>query len=399
MLFGTPGHQQPTRRVVITGIGAVSCCGVGADALFSGLLEGRFADDHLVPDFNAGDYFGVKEARRVDRFAQLAVAAAAEAYDDAQLTDALDHDRIGVIFGTGIGGMMTLTAQQMVLAEKGPDRVSPFLAPMMMPNAGAAQIAMRYGFRGPAETITTACAAGTHAIGAAARLIASGRVDVVMTGGSESVVDPLALAGFGNMTALSNSGVSRPFDVRRDGFVMSEGGGALVLESLEHAQARGAHIYAELMGTGSTADAFHITAPLEDGAGAQRAMKIAIEDAELTLADIGHINAHGTSTPLNDQAEANAITALFGPTSPPVTSAKGVTGHSLGAAGALEAVASVMTIDQEIIPPTIGTSEVDPKITIDVVYGAPRKLEKTVVLSNSFGFGGHNGCLVIGRRS
>jgi 3-oxoacyl-[acyl-carrier-protein] synthase II len=293
---------------------------------------------------------------------------------------------------------MTLTAQQMVLAEKGADRVSPFLAPMMMPNAGAAQIAMRYGFRGPAETVTTACAAGTHAIGAAARLIASGRVDVVMTGGSESVVDPLALAGFRNMTALSSSGVSRPFDRRRDGFIMSEGGGALMIESLEHAEARGARIYAEIMGTGSTADAFHITAPLDDGAGARRAMQLAVEDAELSTSDIGHINAHGTSTPLNDQAEANAITALFGPTTPPVTSAKGVTGHSLGAAGALEAVISVLTIERGIIPQTAGTSQIDDSITIDVVYGEPRKLEKPVVLSNSFGFGGHNGCLVIGRR-
>ena len=398
MLFGAPGQQIPTRRVVITGIGAVSCCGIGADVLFDGLLEGRFSNDHLVPGFEAGDYFGVKEARRVDRFAQLALAAAVEAYDDANIGD-LDLDRVGVIFGTGIGGMMTLTAQQMVLAEKGADRVSPFLAPMMMPNAGAAQIAMRYGFRGPAEAITTACAAGTHAIGAAARLVASGRVDVVMTGGSESVVDPLALAGFKNMTALSTSGVSRPFDVRRDGFVMSEGGGALMVESLEHAEARGARIYAEIMGTGSTADAFHITAPLEDGAGAQRAMKIAIEDAELTVADIGHINAHGTSTPLNDQAEANAISALFGPDSPPVTSAKGVTGHSLGAAGAIEAVASVLTIERGVIPPTAGTSQIDDSITIDVVYGEARPLDKPIVLSNSFGFGGHNGCLVIGRRS
>ena len=397
MLFGTPGHRTPTRRVVITGIGAVSCCGLGANTLFDGLLEERFSADHLVPDFNATDYFGVKDARRVDRFAQLAVAAAAEAYEDAKVGD-LDLDRVGVIFGTGIGGMMTLTAQQMVLAEKGADRVSPFLAPMMMPNAGAAQIAMRYGFRGPAETVTTACAAGTHAIGSAARLIASGRVDVVMTGGSESVVDPLALAGFRNMTALSSSGVSRPFDRRRDGFIMSEGGGALMIESLEHAEARGARIYAEIMGTGSTADAFHITAPLDDGAGARRAMQLAVEDAELSTSDIGHINAHGTSTPLNDQAEANAITALFGPTTPPVTSAKGVTGHSLGAAGALEAVISVLTIERGIIPQTAGTSQIDDSITIDVVYGEPRKLEKPVVLSNSFGFGGHNGCLVIGRR-
>jgi len=257
---------------------------------------------------------------------------------------------------------------------------------------------MRYGFQGPAETITTACAAGTHSIGAAARLIASGRLDVVITGGGESVMDPLTFAGFANMTALSSTGLSRPFDVDRDGFVMSEGAGALVLESFEHAQARGARIYAELLGAASTADAFHITAPRSDGAGARRCMELALEDAGLLPGDIGHINAHGTSTPLNDLAESEAIMSVFGPTSPPVTSAKGVTGHSLGAAGAIEAVASIMTIDQAIIPPTIGLENVDPAITIDVVADQPRPLATPIVLSNSFGFGGHNGSIVVGRR-
>jgi 3-oxoacyl-[acyl-carrier-protein] synthase II len=258
---------------------------------------------------------------------------------------------------------------------------------------------MRYGLTGPAETITTACAAGTHAIGYAAHLVASGRVKVALTGGGESVLDPVAFAGFRNMTALSTAGVSRPFDVDRDGFVMAEGAGALVIESLEHATARGARIYAEILGAGSTADAFHITAPREDGAGARRCMELAIADAELTNAQIGHINAHGTSTPLNDLAESKAIVSLFGDEAPPVTSAKGVTGHSLGGAGAIEAVASVMTIDRGIIPPTIGLEHLDPQITLDVVRGQPRPLDKPVVLSNSFGFGGHNGCLVIGRIS
>ncbi len=391
------GRVVEARRIAVTGIGALSCCGVGAEALFSGLLEGRFSDDRFVPNFDPTDFFGPKEVRRVDRFAQLSLAAAVEAIEDAGL-GAVDPETSGVIFGTGIGGMTTLTAQAAVLAEKGAKRVSPFLAPMMMPNAGAAQIAMRYGFQGPAETITTACAAGTHSIGAAARLIASGRLDVVITGGGESVMDPLTFAGFANMTALSSTGLSRPFDVDRDGFVMSEGAGAVVLESFEHAQARGARIYAELLGAASTADAFHITAPRSDGAGARRCMELALEDAGLLPSDIGHINAHGTSTPLNDLAESEAIMSVFGPTSPPVTSAKGVTGHSLGAAGAIEAVASIMTIEQAIIPPTIGLENVDPAITIDVVADQPRPLATPIVLSNSFGFGGHNGSIIVGRR-
>jgi len=392
---GTPlrGH-----RVVITGIGAVSACGIGASALFDGLMSGTFTEDRSIPDFDASVWFGPKEVRRVDRFAQLTVAAGVEAFEDAGLV--VDNPgRVATIFGTGIGGMTTLTAQTEVLLTKGASRVTPFLAPMMMPNAGGAQLAMRFGLMGPAETITTACAAGTHAIGYAARLVASGRVDVALTGGGESVLDPVAYAGFGNMTALSTSGVSKPFDATRDGFVMAEGAGALVLETLDHATARGARIYGEILGAASTADAFHITAPREDGSGARRCMELAILDADLTISDIGHINAHGTSTPLNDLAESKAIVSLFGDAAPPVTSAKGVTGHSLGGAGALEAVASVVALDRDAIPPTWGLQEIDPEIHLDVVKGEPRELGKPVVLSNSFGFGGHNGCLVIGRRN
>ena len=320
-----------------------------------------------------------------------------EAVEDAGLGD-VDPERAGVIFGTGIGGMTTLTAQAAVLAERGPDRVTPFLAPMMMPNAGAAQISMHQGWTGPAETVTTACAAGTHALGAAARLVASGRVDVVIGGSGESVMDPLTFAGFKNMTALSTTGVSKPFDVDRDGFILSEGAGALILENWDLAVARGARIYAEVLGAGSTSDAFHITAPRSDGSGARRCMEIALEDAGITKDQVGHINAHGTSTPLNDLSEATAISALFGATTPLVTSAKGVTGHSLGGAGALEAVASVLTIERGIIPPTIGLNTIDPEIAIDVVHGEPRPLPSPIILSNSFGFGGHNGCLVIGKR-
>ena len=393
-LAGTPVNGN---RVAITGIGAVSCCGIGANTLFEGLLSGTFSDDRRIPDFDPLQWFGAKEVRRVDRFAQVSFAAAMEAVEDAGLGD-VDPERAGVIFGTGIGGMTTLTAQAAVLAERGPDRVTPFLAPMMMPNAGAAQISMHQGWTGPAETVTTACAAGTHALGAAARLVASGRVDVVIGGSGESVMDPLTFAGFKNMTALSTTGVSKPFDVDRDGFILSEGAGALILENWDLAVARGARIYAEVLGAGSTSDAFHITAPRSDGSGARRCMEIALEDAGITKDQVGHINAHGTSTPLNDLSEATAISALFGATTPPVTSAKGVTGHSLGGAGALEAVASVLTIERGIIPPTIGLNTIDPEIAIDVVHGEPRPLPSPIVLSNSFGFGGHNGCLVIGKR-
>ena len=393
-LAGTPVNGN---RVAITGIGAVSCCGIGANTLFEGLLSGTFSDDRRIPDFDPLQWFGAKEVRRVDRFAQVSFAAAMEAVEDAGLGD-VDPERAGVIFGTGIGGMTTLTAQAAVLAERGPDRVTPFLAPMMMPNAGAAQISMRQGWTGPAETVTTACAAGTHALGAAARLVASGRVDVVIGGSGESVMDPLTFAGFKNMTALSTTGVSKPFDVDRDGFILSEGAGALILENWDLAVARGARIYAEVLGAGSTSDAFHITAPRSDGSGARRCMEIALEDAGITKDQVGHINAHGTSTPLNDLSEATAISALFGATTPLVTSAKGVTGHSLGGAGALEAVASVLTIERGIIPPTIGLNTIDPEIAIDVVHGEPRPLPSPIILSNSFGFGGHNGCLVIGKR-
>jgi 3-oxoacyl-[acyl-carrier-protein] synthase II len=382
-------------RVVITGVGAVSCCGVGAGALWAGLLEGTFTEDRTVPEFDASVWFGPKEVRRVDRFAQLSVAAAQESMDDAGELG-VDPDRFGVIFGTGIGGMGTLMAQQRVLEERGANRVTPFLAPMIMPNAAAAQIAMRFGARGPVEAVTTACAAGTHSIGTAARLVASGRIDACIAGGGESVLEKITYAGFGNMTALSTQGFSRPFDVDRDGFVMSEGAGSLVLERLDRALERGATIYAEVLGAASTADAFHITAPREDGAGARRCMELALEDAGVAVSDVGSINAHGTSTPLNDLAESVAIRGLFGDAAPSVTSCKGATGHSLGAAGALEAVASVRTIVSGIVPPTAGLLNIDPAIDLDVVIGEPRPLGSPIVLSNSFGFGGHNGSLVFG---
>jgi 3-oxoacyl-[acyl-carrier-protein] synthase II len=381
------------RRVAITGLGAVTCCGVGVDALWDGLLRPSVVGGE-ARGFEPEQWFGPKEVRQVDRFAQFSVAAAAMAVDDAGDLG-VDPAKAGVVFATGVGGLETLADQVGVYNEKGPRRVSPRLVPMMMANAGAAGISMRLGWRGPSEVICTACAAGTHAIAAAGRLIATGRCDVVVGGGSEASMQPVAIAAFGNMTALSTTGVSRPFDARRDGFVLTEGAAALVLEDWDHAVARGATIYAELGGGASTADAHHITAPSPDGAGAVACMELALADAGVGAADVGHINAHGTSTPLNDLAESRAITKVFGEPGPLVTSTKGVTGHGLAAAGAIEAVAAVLTIHHRTIPPTAGYEEPDPEITLRVVHGEPVPWQPTAVLSNSFGFGGHNGCLVL----
>jgi 3-oxoacyl-[acyl-carrier-protein] synthase II len=395
MLLGRgPDGPVPGRRVAVTGIGAVTCCGLGATTLWEGLLAADKLGDRAVPDFDPAAWFGPKDARRTDRFAQFSVAAAEEALADAGDIGA-DPERSGVIFASGVGGFHTLAEQVGVYNEKGKDRVSPFLVPMMMANAGAAHISMRAGWHGPSETVVTACAAGTHALSAAARLVAMGRCDVAIGGGSEASMHPVAIAAFANMTALSSSGISRPFDARRDGFVMGEGAGALVLEDWEHANARGARIYAEFLGAASTADAHHITAPIPDGSGAVSCMELALADAELGPADIAHINAHGTSTPLNDLAESRAINKVFGEPGPPVTSTKGVTGHGLGAAGAIEAVASVLAIHHRLIPPVAGYAEPDPEITLDVVHTGARSWEPGPVLSNSFGFGGHNGCLIL----
>ncbi len=387
-----PDGPARGRRVAVTGLGAVTCCGVGVDAFWEGLLHPAVVGG-AASDFDPADFFGPKEVRTLDRFAQLSMAAADMAVRAAGDLD-IDPAKAGVVFATGVGGLETLVEQALVFDKRGPDRVSPRLVPMMMVNAGAAGISMRHGFRGPCEVICTACAAGTHSVAAAARLIASGRCDVAIGGGAEASMVAVAQAAFGNMTALSTSGHSRPFDARRDGFVMTEGSAALVLEEWDRAVARGATIYAELAGAASTSDAHHITAPAPDGAGAVACMELALADADVSPAEVGHINAHGTSTPLNDLAEARAITKVFGEPGPLVTSTKGVTGHGLAAAGAIEAVASVLTIHHATIPPTAGFEEPDPEITIRVVHGEPRPWEPSGVLSNSFGFGGHNGCLV-----
>jgi 3-oxoacyl-[acyl-carrier-protein] synthase II len=396
MLLGI-GPEGPIngRRVAVTGLGVLSCCGVGADALWSGLNGEPPEGERRVPGFDPEVWLSSKEARQLDRFAQFSVAAADLALEDAGELGA-DPGRSAVIMGTGVGGLQTLETQILVFGEKGPRRVSPRLVPMMMSNAGAAAVSIRLGWHGPSETVVTACAAGTHSIGHAARLVASGRCDVAIGGAAEAGMTGVGIAAFANMTALSTSGNSRPFDVRRDGFVITEGAGALVLEAWDHAVARGAHIYGELLGSASTADAHHITAPIPGGSGAAACMTLAMEDAGVDPAEIGQINAHGTSTPLNDQAEADAIAKVFGTASPPVTSTKGITGHGLAAAGAIEAVAVLLSMEHRLIPPTWGYEEPDPDIHLDIVAGAARPWEPAPTLSNSFGFGGHNGTVVIG---
>jgi 3-oxoacyl-[acyl-carrier-protein] synthase II len=389
--------QGAGHRVAITGYGVVAPCGIGKEAFWKGLIGPGFSGSRSieVQDWDPLPYFeSPKDARRSDRCEQFALAAAGEAIAQSGSLP-YDPSRIGTIFGTGIGGLRTLEEQVIVRVEKGERRVSPFLVPMMMSNASGAAISMRYGFQGPAETVCTACAASTHAIGNAARLIAWGRCDAVVTGGSESAATITALAGFANMTALSSTLVSKPFDATRDGFIMGEGAAVFVLERLDMAIARGAHIVAEIVGAASNADAHHITAPSPGGVGATRCMQLALEDAGLEASDIKQINAHGTSTPLNDSAEAQAIEAVFGDRSVPVVSIKGVTGHPLGAAGALEAAAVLLSIEKSLIPPTAGTTVIDPEMSIDVVIGEPRKWTPGPTISNNFGFGGHNGSVII----
>ncbi|HEV8298282.1 MAG TPA: beta-ketoacyl-ACP synthase II [Acidimicrobiales bacterium] len=385
-----------TRRVAITGLGVISAAGSSAEAFWNGLLAPQPEGERRVNGFDPTPHFdNPKEARRADRFTQFALAASDQAL--AQAGDlATDPTRIGTWVGTGVGGIATLEEQIVIRHERGEKRVSPFLVPMMMANAAAGTISIRKGFEGPCENTVTACAAGTQSIGNAARLIQTGRCDVVVTGGSEASMTPTAIAGFTNMTALSSSGYSRPFDRDRDGFVISEAAGILVLEEWDHAIARGAPILAEILGSASTADAYHLTAPAPGGTGAVRCIELALADAGLGAADIVHVNAHGTSTPLNDATEAEALHKVFGAPGPLVTSTKGVTGHALGAAGAIEAIAVVLTMHHRLIPPTAGTVNLDPDIApVNLVYGEPRPWTPGPTISNSFGFGGHNACLVI----
>lgn len=409
-----------SRRVVVTGMGCISPVGNNVKETWDSVLAGksgaavithfdasrhktRFAAE--VKGFDPVALFGAREARKMDRFTQFAAAVTVEALDHAGLKiDETNRDRIGVVTGTGIGGIGTLLEQTSVLLERGPERVSPFLVPMMIADSAAGMLAIRLGVRGPNMAISTACASGNNAIGEATEIIRRGAADVMIVGGSEAAIVPLSMAGLNVMTALSTRNddpqtASRPFDKERDGFVMGEGAGVLILESLEHAQGRGAHILAEVSGYGTSDDAYHVSHPAENGAGAALSMKLALENADLGVNDIEYINAHGTSTSLNDKSETDAIKTVFGERaySIPVSSTKSMTGHLLGASGALEAIFCTLAIRDGILPATINYHTPDPECDLDYIPNEPRKAAPKHVMSNSFGFGGHNATLIISR--
>jgi 3-oxoacyl-[acyl-carrier-protein] synthase II len=403
-------------RVVITGMGAVTPVGTGPEAFWQGLMAAKsgvrpidqFDAQHFatrfaasVPDFDPLEYMERKEARHLDRFAQLGVAAAQMAWEMSGLTT-VDPERAGVMTGSGIGGLTTLLEQQANLVARGPSRVSPFLIPMMIGNILPGYLAMRYQLQGPNLTAVTACASSGHALGEALWAIRAGEADVMLAGGAESVLLPVAFAGFCSMRALSTRNddylhASRPFDRERDGFVMGEGSGFLVLESLEHAERRGAHIYAELAGYGRSADAYHFVEPHPEGTGAALAMTRALDDAGLTIDDIDYINAHGTSTPVGDVAETRAIKRVFGDRAREIgiSSTKSVTGHLLGAAGAVEAVATALALGHQVMPPTANLTTPDPECDLDYVPNQARPAKIRAALSNAFGFGGQNAALVL----
>jgi 3-oxoacyl-[acyl-carrier-protein] synthase II len=408
------------RRVVVTGLGCVSPLGLDVDETWAALLAGksgagpitrfnasqhktRFAAE--VKGFDPVALFGQREARKMDRFTQFAMAAADEALAQSGLKiDATNHDHIGVLIGTGIGGIGTMMENYDALKERGPDRVSPFLIPMMISDSAAGILAIRLGVRGPNMSLATACATGTNALGEAASMIRRGAADTMLVGSSEAAIVPLAMAGMNVMTALSTRNddpqhASRPFDKDRDGFLMGEGAGMLVLESLETAQARGARILCEFTGYGTSDDAHHISAPAENGAGAAISMKLALQDAGLKVTEVDYINAHGTSTPLNDKSETAAIKTVFGEQAykVPISSTKSMTGHLLGASGSLEAVICAKVLNENIVPATINYRTPDPECDLDYVPNTPRRLVPKHVISNSFGFGGHNATLVMSR--
>jgi 3-oxoacyl-[acyl-carrier-protein] synthase II len=363
----------------------------------------RFAAE--VKGFDPVALFGTKDARKMDRFTQLATTAALEAIAQSGLIiNESNRDRVGILIGSGIGGILSLVEQYEVMRQRGPDRVSPFLIPMMISDSAAGNLAIRVGARGPNMSLATACASGTNALGEAAEMIRRGAADVMIAGSSEAAISAIAMAGMNAMTALSTLNddpqkASRPFDKNRDGFVMAEGAGILVLESLEYALARGANILCEFSGYGTTDDAHHISAPAEDGAGAANSMRLSLQDAGLNLEEIDYINAHGTSTPMNDKSETNAIKTVFGEQAYkiPVSSTKSMTGHLLGASGSLEAVVGSMVILDNILPPTINYETPDPICNLDYVPNQARKAEPRHVMSNSFGFGGHNATLILSR--
>ncbi len=406
-------------RIVITGMGCVSPLGNDVQSTWQAAVAGKSgvgaitlfdAADHEtriaaeVKGFDPVAVFGRKEARRMDRYTQFAVAATDAALKDSRLEiNESNRQRIGVFIGTGIGGIGTLLAEAEVYSTRGPRRVSPFLVPMMLPDAAGGQVAINFGMRGPNLGLISACATGSNAIGEAAEVIRRGSADVMVAGGAEAAILGVALAGFASMGATSTRNddpehASRPFDKTRDGFVPGEGGAVVVLESEAHAQARGAHIYGELLGYGITNDAYHVSAPLENGAGAVVCMRLALEQAGLRPQDIDYLNAHGTSTQLNDKSETAAIKTVFGESAYdlPVSSTKSMTGHLLGAAGALEAIFCLKTLSDSVLPPTINYEIPDPACDLDYVPNQARPKKVRRAMSNSFGFGGHNACLILG---
>jgi len=411
------------RRVVVTGMGAITPVGNDVATTWRSLIEGksgtapitkfdaskfpvRFAAE--VKGFDPLNYMDRKEAKRADHYTQYAVAGARQAMTDAGLVErnGMDPDRIGVIIGSGIGGLKSFEEQHDVYRERGPGKISPFFIPMFIADIAAGIVSMQWNAKGPNYATVSACATSAHAIGDAFRTIQYGDADIMITGGAEATVTPMAIGGFANMKALSErndspESASRPFDATRDGFVMGEGTGILILEELEHALKRGARIYAEIVGYGATGDAYHLTAPAPDGEGAQRAMKRALKDAGLQPNEIQYINAHGTSTPANDFNETRAIQAVFGDAAKDVnvSSTKSMTGHMLGAAGAVEAIVSAMVVCEGVIPPTINYQNPDPELGLNYTPNTAVEREVNAVLSNSFGFGGHNTTLAIKRFS
>ncbi|MDK1080141.1 MAG: beta-ketoacyl-ACP synthase II [Anaerolineae bacterium] len=408
------------KRIVVTGMGCVSPVGNSVEETWKMMLAGKSgagkitnfdASQHKtkiaaeVKGFDGKELFGVREARKMDRFTQFAMAATLEALEDASFSiDESNRDRVGVIIGSGIGGIGTLIEQTKVMLERGPRRISPFLIPMMISDSAAGMIAIHIGVRGPNMAIATACATGTNTIGEGSEMIRRGAADVMIAGAAEASIVDVAMGGMSVMGAISTRNddpehASRPFDKDRDGFVMGEGAGILILESLEHAQARGANIYCEIKGYATTDDAYHVSAPAENGAGAALSMQNALEDAELGINDIGYINAHGTSTKLNDKSETAAIKTVFKEQAYniPISSTKSMVGHLLGASGAVEAIVCAMVLQENIIPATINYETPDPECDLDYVPNENRKGSPDHVMSNSFGFGGHNATVILSR--
>lgn len=407
------------RRVVVTGMGVITSLGTDLDTFWTHLMEGKSGVSLIeafdvseyptriaasIKDFNPEDYIDRKEARRMDRFVQFAIAASILALKDANLniTEDTDPERVGVIVGSGIGGLGTWEEQHNILLEKGPKRVSPFFIPMMIANMASGQVSMLTGAKGPNSTAVTACATGTHSIGDSFKIIQRGDADVMICGGAEATIRPTGMAGFCSMRAMSTRNdepekASRPFDIDRDGFIMGEGSGIMILETLEHAVERGAKIYAEVIGYGMSADAHNMVDPAPGGEGAARCMIKAMKDANISPEDVDYINAHGTSTGVGDSAETAAIKTVMGEHAykVAVSSTKSMTGHLLGAAGAVEAVICGLTIQRGMIPPTINLDHPDPVCDLDYVPHVPRKADVDVAMSNSFGFGGHNATIIL----